>query len=106
MHTKQSMEKAPEHYENEKARPSLVEQDPFDYDKLNYGQSGLSGLLSSPYVFGAAFLASMGGFSFGYGKLYFASRCALDRMESANLYCRSGRDIADSDDGSIPCQFP
>lgn len=34
---------------------------------LQYGKSGLRGLLDSPYVFGAAFIASMGGFSFGYG---------------------------------------
>lgn len=33
---------------------------------LDYGQNGIRGLLSSPYVFGAAFLASLGGFSFGY----------------------------------------
>lgn len=28
---------------------------------------GIKGLANSPYVFGAAFLASFGGFSFGYG---------------------------------------
>lgn len=35
-------------------------------DHVSYGPSGLRGLVSSPYVFGAAFLASMGGASFGY----------------------------------------
>lgn len=32
----------------------------------SYGPSGVRGLLSSGYVFGAAALASLGGFSFGY----------------------------------------
>lgn len=31
-----------------------------------YGPDGVRGLFSSGYVFGAAFLASLGGFSFGY----------------------------------------
>lgn len=35
-------------------------------DRTSYGPSGLKGLTSSPTVFGAAFLASLGGFSFGY----------------------------------------
>ncbi|KAK2595608.1 hypothetical protein QQS21_006655 [Conoideocrella luteorostrata] len=35
-------------------------------DEISYGPSGIRGVVSSPYVFGAAFLASMGGFSFGY----------------------------------------
>ncbi|KIW24678.1 uncharacterized protein PV07_10380 [Cladophialophora immunda] len=35
-------------------------------ENLSYGESGLKGLIKSPYVFSAAFLASMGGFSFGY----------------------------------------
>ncbi|KAL1640214.1 hypothetical protein SLS58_007165 [Diplodia intermedia] len=33
---------------------------------VSYGKSGIGGLIESPYVLGAAFLASMGGFSFGY----------------------------------------
>lgn len=33
---------------------------------VSYGKSGIAGLIESPYVLGAAFLASMGGFSFGY----------------------------------------
>lgn len=35
-------------------------------EQVSYGESGVRGLLSSPYVFGAAFLASLGGYSFGY----------------------------------------
>lgn len=35
-------------------------------EHVAYGPQGIKGLVSSPYVFGAAFLASLGGFSFGY----------------------------------------
>lgn len=35
-------------------------------EHVSYGPNGVRGLFGSPYVFGAAFLASMGGFSFGY----------------------------------------
>ncbi|KKY27256.1 putative high-affinity glucose [Phaeomoniella chlamydospora] len=35
-------------------------------DDVSYGPGGVRGLIGSPYVFGAAFLASLGGFSFGY----------------------------------------
>ncbi|KAM5347716.1 hypothetical protein ACJ41O_007540 [Fusarium nematophilum] len=35
-------------------------------EDISYGRNGVRGLITSPYVFGAAFLASMGGFSFGY----------------------------------------
>ena len=35
-------------------------------EHVSYGPNGLRGLVGSPYVFGAAFLASLGGFSFGY----------------------------------------
>lgn len=33
-----------------------------------YGPSGLRGIFHSSYVLGAAALASLGGFSFGYGE--------------------------------------
>lgn len=33
---------------------------------VTYGDEGLRGIIRSPYVFGAALLASFGGFSFGY----------------------------------------
>lgn len=36
-------------------------------EQVNYGYNGARAWLSSPYVFGAALLASMGGFSYGYG---------------------------------------
>lgn len=34
---------------------------------VSYGPDGIRGIFSSPYVFGAALLASLGGYSFGYG---------------------------------------
>jgi hypothetical protein len=34
--------------------------------EVHYGYTGVRALFSSPYVFGAALLASMGGFSYGY----------------------------------------
>lgn len=35
-------------------------------EDVAYGPNGVRGLLGNSYVFGAAFLASLGGFSFGY----------------------------------------
>jgi MFS family permease len=35
-------------------------------ESVSYGPRGVRGLFSNLYVFGAAFLASLGGFSFGY----------------------------------------
>lgn len=35
-------------------------------EQVSYGPGGVRGLVSSPYILGAAFLASLGGFSFGY----------------------------------------
>lgn len=50
---------SPEHLEIVSTFPGQLDED------LKYGQGGLKGLLTSPYVFGAAMLASLGGFSFG-----------------------------------------
>ncbi|OAP61254.1 hypothetical protein AYL99_03455 [Fonsecaea erecta] len=36
---------------------------------LTYDKEGIGGILRSPFVFGAALLASFGGFSFGYGEI-------------------------------------
>lgn len=48
------------------------------HENVSYGKSGLAGLAASPYVVGAAALASMGGFSFGYGmsQVYPSTRCS------------------------------
>jgi MFS family permease len=35
-------------------------------ENISYGKTGIAGLASSPYILLASFLASMGGFSFGY----------------------------------------
>ncbi|KAB8223291.1 general substrate transporter [Aspergillus novoparasiticus] len=41
--------------------------DPYaDLDAISYGPNGVKGLFTSKYVFGAATLASLGGFSMGY----------------------------------------
>lgn len=35
-------------------------------ENVSYGPGGIRGIIASPFVFGAALLASLGGFSFGY----------------------------------------
>lgn len=44
--------------------PTSLPTNPAEF--IAYGPNGIRGLFSSGYVFGAAFLASLGGFSFGY----------------------------------------
>ncbi|KIX01088.1 uncharacterized protein Z518_10154 [Rhinocladiella mackenziei CBS 650.93] len=51
---------------NDYAVPDVVPQAELLGEHVSYGPDGLRGLLTSGYVFGAAFLASLGGFSFGY----------------------------------------
>ncbi|OOQ85827.1 hexose carrier protein [Penicillium brasilianum] len=48
-----------EHDETIYAEPSFLQH-------VSYGPGGIAGLISSPYVSGAAVLASLGGFSMGY----------------------------------------
>ncbi|RMY00771.1 hypothetical protein D0866_15887 [Hortaea werneckii] len=40
-------------------------------EEVEYGAGGVKGLAENPFVFGAAFLASLGGFSFGYDQVGF-----------------------------------
>lgn len=47
-------------------QPSLV------IEEIAYERNGLKGIVNSPYVCGAALLASFGGLSFGYGKLLYS----------------------------------
>lgn len=52
-------------------------------DDIAYGPSGLRGLTGSPYVLGAAFLASMGGFSFGYDQGVISIVNVMDQFHAA-----------------------
>ena len=45
--------------------------------EVRYGYAGVRGIFASPYVFGAALLASMGGFSYGYG-----TKCTASSIET------------------------
>jgi len=38
-------------------------------EQVTYGKGGVAGLIGNPFIFGAAFLASLGGFSFGYDQV-------------------------------------
>lgn len=41
-------------------------------EEVHYGFSGFKGILQSLYIFGAALLAFMGGFSYSYSTTYFS----------------------------------
>ncbi|KAJ5890729.1 uncharacterized protein N7473_006957 [Penicillium subrubescens] len=56
---KQTGKAETEHDETIYAEPSFLQS-------VSYGPGGISGIVSSPYVSGAAVLASLGGFSMGY----------------------------------------
>lgn len=61
-----------QHFENSADSRAAVEPIPTEElpdrlaEAVSYGPGGMRGLVSSPFVFGAAFLASLGGYSFGY----------------------------------------
>lgn len=62
----------PESVDHPKMEESHIEQTKPSESRaqqiISYDENGLAGIVRSPYVLGAAVLASMGGFSFGYGK--------------------------------------
>lgn len=61
------MEPAPaKKEEEEEAVADMIEDRHVSIGEVAYGPGGMKGLVSSPYVLSAAFLASLGGFSFGY----------------------------------------
>ena len=68
--------------EHEEGAAKILPQDAFAED-VAYGQDGLRGLLGSSYVFGAAFLASLGGFSFGYDQGVISIINVMDQFHSA-----------------------
>ncbi|KUL88240.1 hypothetical protein ZTR_04932 [Talaromyces verruculosus] len=54
---------------------------------VSYGQNGVRGIFSSGYVFGAAALASLGGFSFGYDQGVISIINVMDQFHAtAPLY--------------------
>ncbi|KAF5966534.1 quinate transporter protein [Fusarium bulbicola] len=57
--SKESISKSPSHVEETDPTPQAE-------TAIEYDSNGLSGIIRSPYVLGAATLASLGGFSFGY----------------------------------------
>lgn len=57
--------------------------DPHQLESLPYGPSGFKGIFGSKYVFGAAFLASMGGFSMGYDMGVISIINSMDKFHAA-----------------------
>ncbi|KAH1432772.1 hypothetical protein KXX32_002033 [Aspergillus fumigatus] len=57
--------------------------DPHQLESLPYGPSGFKGIFSSKYAFGAAFLASMGGFSMGYDMGVISIINSMDKFHAA-----------------------
>ncbi|KAF2815313.1 general substrate transporter [Mytilinidion resinicola] len=62
----------------------------FQLETLSYGKSGLPGILSSGYVFAAAGLASMGGFSFGYDQGVVSIILTMPQFHDQYLETRPG----------------
>lgn len=52
-------------------------------ESIAYGRQGIAGLADSPYVFGAALLASLGGFSFGYDQGVISIINVMDQFHHA-----------------------
>ena len=52
-------------------------------DEVSYGPKGMRGLISSPFVVGACFLASMGGFSFGYDQGVISILNTMDQFHTS-----------------------
>jgi MFS family permease len=58
-------------------------RDALGHSNVAYGPNGVRGLFSSGYVFGAAFLASLGGFSFGYDQGVISIINVMDQFHAA-----------------------
>ncbi|KAF7159506.1 hypothetical protein CNMCM5623_004844 [Aspergillus felis] len=58
-------------------------RDVLGHSNVAYGPNGVRGLFSSSYVFGAAFLASLGGFSFGYDQGVISIINVMDQFHAA-----------------------
>ncbi|CAM1506348.1 Fc.00g059890.m01.CDS01 [Cosmosporella sp. VM-42] len=59
-------------------------------EDVSYGPSGVRGIVGSPLVFGAALLASMGGFSFGYDQGVISIINVMDQFHDVFPEAKSG----------------
>lgn len=57
---------------------------------ISYGSTGIWGIIESPYVFIAALLASMGGFSFGYDQGVISIINVMDQFHEVFPEAKSG----------------
>ncbi|KAI5273173.1 hexose carrier protein [Aureobasidium subglaciale] len=55
-----------------------------------YGKDGFMGIIESPFVFGAAMLASLGGFSFGYDQGVISIINVMDQFHDTFPYAATG----------------
>jgi MFS family permease len=62
-------------------KPDVVHSE-LSQSAVAYGPNGIRGLFSSGYVFGAAFVASLGGFSFGYDQGVISIINVMDQFHS------------------------
>ncbi|OIW32326.1 general substrate transporter [Coniochaeta ligniaria NRRL 30616] len=72
-----------EHKEGSNVSPKDMSEDDIFAEDVAYGPQGLRGLVGSGYVFGAAALASLGGFSFGYDQGVISIINVMDQFHDA-----------------------
>ncbi|KAF2146198.1 uncharacterized protein K452DRAFT_315426 [Aplosporella prunicola CBS 121167] len=73
---------SPEHLEHIEAIHTVDLPERLAED-VSYGPGGIRGIIASPYVCGAAFLASLGGFSFGYDQGVISVINVMDQFHTA-----------------------
>jgi hypothetical protein len=74
----------PEHVESSSPKgPTESEMEDIFAEDLAYGPDGIRGIIGNSYVFGAAFLASLGGFSFGYDQGVISIINVMDQFQNA-----------------------
>jgi MFS family permease len=74
----------PEHEEGSSPKaPTESEMEDIFAEDLAYGPDGMRGIIGNSYVFGAAFLASLGGFSFGYDQGVISIINVMDQFHNA-----------------------